>query len=203
MRAITHSFLLYWYCLQLLGALSDWSLMHGYQVDIFPTLADLAGIPVPPTCATISDSISLPLCTEGRSLAPLVLSPSFTPREKRTTLEVKNERSDDQSVAQGAGAGAGAGKRAAFWQWTKMMIERLPVMGYAMATDDEHDGSYYRYTEWVAYNFTSSKGKGGGIGCETCVLHLCYLAAVAAAHTRIEPVAAAVVFLCETVGGPL
>ena len=50
-----------------------------------------------------------------------------------------------------------------------MMIERLPVMGYAMATDDEHDGSYYRYTEWVAYNFTSSKGKGGGIGCETCV----------------------------------
>jgi hypothetical protein len=84
-----------------------------------------------------------------------------------------------------------------------MMIERLPVMGYAMATDDEHDGSYYRYTEWVAYNFTSSKGKGGGIGCETCVLHLCYLAAVAAAHTRIEPVAAAVVFLCETVGGPL
>jgi hypothetical protein len=41
-----------------------------------------------------------------------------------------------------------------------------PVMGYAMATDDS--GSYYRYTEWVWYNFSSSD-KSGGAGCETCM----------------------------------
>ena len=38
-----------------------------------------------------------------------------------------------------------AEKGASFWQWTKQMIEDLPVMGYAMATDDS--GSTYRYTE--------------------------------------------------------
>ena len=39
--------------------------------------------------------------------------------------------------------GTGTGTRAAFWQWSKMMIEHLPIMGYSMATDV--DGHAVRY----------------------------------------------------------
>lgn len=59
-----------------------------------------------------------------------------------------------------------ASKVASFWQWPKMMIEKLPVMGYSLATDD--GGASFRYTEWVYYNYTGS-GRGGGQGCETCM----------------------------------
>lgn len=54
----------------------------------------------------------------------------------------------------------------AWWLTTVAMHLAQPVMGYAMATDDE--GSYYRYTEWVWYNFSRS-GKNSGAGCETCM----------------------------------
>jgi hypothetical protein len=70
---------------------------------------------------TEAESLSNALCTEGRSLAPLIAAPTI-----------------------GRSAGQ-VDKGAAFWQWTKQMIEKLPVMGYAMATDDS--GSTYRYTE--------------------------------------------------------
>ena len=43
-------------------------------VDIFPTLADLAGIPVPPLCP--EDSSKVALCTEGVSLRPIFADPS-------------------------------------------------------------------------------------------------------------------------------
>ena len=105
------------------------------NVDIMPTLAELAGLKTIPVCTSIEDSRTNPLCTEGRSLAPVVLKRGgFKP------------------------------KVAAFWQWTKHMIERENVMAYAMATDQ--DGSTYRYTEWVGYKFNSSKT--GGLGCEGC-----------------------------------
>jgi len=108
---------------------------HSENVDIFPTLAELAGISVPPVCATIDESTTKPLCAEGRSLAPLITG-TAVPREKT----------------------------AAFWQWTKNMIEKLPVMQYAMAADD--GGVHWRYTESVWYNFTKQTG---GQGCETCM----------------------------------
>ena len=38
----------------------------------YPTLADLAGIPVPPTCANAEASATENACVEGHSLAPLV-----------------------------------------------------------------------------------------------------------------------------------
>jgi hypothetical protein len=43
-------------------------------VDIFPTLADLADIPVPPLCPM--DSSKVRLCTEGVSLRPLFADPT-------------------------------------------------------------------------------------------------------------------------------
>ncbi|XP_065191219.1 iduronate 2-sulfatase-like isoform X2 [Sycon ciliatum] len=43
-------------------------------VDVYPTLAELAGLPVPTECP--SDSKLVDVCTEGRSLAPLVMNPA-------------------------------------------------------------------------------------------------------------------------------
>lgn len=43
-------------------------------VDIFPTLSDLAGIPVPPLCPP--DSRDVQLCTEGVSLKPIFANSS-------------------------------------------------------------------------------------------------------------------------------
>ena len=43
-------------------------------VDVYPTLADLAGLPVPAECPM--DSSAVDVCTEGRSLAPLVAKPT-------------------------------------------------------------------------------------------------------------------------------
>jgi iduronate 2-sulfatase len=94
-------------------------------VDVFPTIAELAGIPAPPVCADQAAADSMPACVEGRSLAYL--------------------------VAHGGGGGGGGGGSAAFWQWSKMMIEKQPVMGYAIAT--ELRGHPFRYTEWVGYDF--------------------------------------------------
>jgi hypothetical protein len=43
-------------------------------VDLFPTLSDLAGIPVPPLCPENSSQIAL--CTEGVSLRPIFSNPA-------------------------------------------------------------------------------------------------------------------------------
>ena len=43
-------------------------------VDIFPTLAEATGLPVPPACPNVSTGVEL--CTEGLSALPLVTRPS-------------------------------------------------------------------------------------------------------------------------------
>ena len=128
---------------------------YSENVDIFPTISELAGISVPPLCRTEAESASLALCTEGVSLAPLVTAPE---QQQRSGSAAR------APTAAAAAAAARAKRRAEFWQWPKMMIEKLPVMGYAVATDD--GGSAFRYTEWVGYNYTVS---GKGQGCEHCM----------------------------------
>ena len=51
------------------------SVRRGYAelVDIYATLADLAGIAVPPRCDTEEQSQTLAACTEGASLKPLIM----------------------------------------------------------------------------------------------------------------------------------
>ena len=51
------------------------SVQRGYAelVDIYATLADLAGIAVPPRCDTEEQSQTLAACTEGVSLKPLIM----------------------------------------------------------------------------------------------------------------------------------
>ena len=58
------------------------------NVDIMPTLADLAGITVPPLCATEAESLATALCTEGRSLAPLIDAPAAPTAGVRSAQQV-------------------------------------------------------------------------------------------------------------------
>jgi hypothetical protein len=84
-------------------------------VDIFPTLSDLAGIAVPPTCPPNSTHVAL--CTEGVSLRPIFADPAM--QVKRAAFsqiphhgggdadvdESNGASTDDVGVAEGAGEG--------------------------------------------------------------------------------------------------
>ena len=100
---------------------------HAELVDIFATLADLAGIAVPPRCATAEQSQTMAVCTEGASLRPLIMP----------------------QVA--GGGGDVREKSAAFGQWS---LDQLGHMGYNLYATLE-DGSEIRYTEWAKYNHKS------------------------------------------------
>lgn len=101
-------------------------------VDIFPTLADLAGLPPLPTCP--KDSFGVELCSEGLSLAPL-LKVAKNPR-KLQQIEWKD---------------------AVFSQYPRPSdfpqrntdlpsLKDIKIMGYSMRTE------HHRYTEWVSFN---------------------------------------------------
>ena len=45
-------------------------------VDLFPTLTDLAGLPVPGVCRTEQESQQATACTEGQSLKPVLYNTS-------------------------------------------------------------------------------------------------------------------------------
>lgn len=107
-------------------------------VDIFPTMCELAGIPIPPQCP--SESASVQLCSEGQSFAPLISN-----RERGTT-KLKTW------------------KAAAFTQYPrpsnfpinssdKPKLKDITIMGYSVRTRLHH------YIEWVGFDkdtFTSN-----------------------------------------------
>lgn len=106
-------------------------------VDIYPTLAELAGLPTPPRCATEGMSLSHPNCTEGASLAAAV-----------------------RAAAAPAGAARAGGKAVAFGQWPRPHILGKKKMGYLLHTrldaGLDPSRSQVRYTEWVQYNNSGS-----------------------------------------------
>jgi iduronate 2-sulfatase len=93
-------------------------------VDLWPTLADLAGISVPPTCPPLPDALKVPICTDGASAAPMLLHSTGVPQ-----------------------------KTAAFSQYSRPSLQpantsdlpdldKIKYMGHTMRTPT------YRYTEW-------------------------------------------------------
>jgi iduronate 2-sulfatase len=112
-------------------------------VDVMPTLLDLAGLPLPPTCSTPEMSRTSASCTEGASLKPLM------------------QLADESLPAHSASMKYSA----AFGQWPSKKL-----MGYNLYTFVTPDwaiagssapapGYLVRYTEWVSYN-KSSAGAG-------------------------------------------
>ncbi|XP_064638663.1 iduronate 2-sulfatase-like [Lineus longissimus] len=102
-------------------------------VDIFPTLADLAGLKVPPICP--ENPYMVDLCTEGSSLVPLL----------------------EEKVNGVGGISQFRWKNATFSQYPrpsdmpqedsdKPYLKHIKIMGYSITT------SCCRYTEWVGYN---------------------------------------------------
>lgn len=98
-------------------------------VDIFPTLCDITGLPVPPICPTNRSEI---VCSEGSSLKPIM----------------EKFESNNQTILW---------KSSVFSQYPRPSVETqlnsdqpslkdIKVMGYSMRT------SYLRYTEWIGFN---------------------------------------------------
>ena len=103
-------------------------------VDIFPTLADFAGIAVPPRCNTTLESARTAVCTEGASLKAVV---------QRLVPATRAARASGDGPASFEPLLTDSGKTAAFGQWA--MNGRT---GYIVHTRGAH-GELLRYTEWV------------------------------------------------------
>ncbi|KAK7097483.1 iduronate 2-sulfatase-like [Littorina saxatilis] len=91
-------------------------------VDLYPTLAELAGLQAPDTCP--DDNLHVGTCVEGTSLVPVLR--------------------DVTSPSQSRGF---SGKEAAFSQYIrKHNLYNFTVMGYSVRT------ARHRYAEWVEYD---------------------------------------------------
>lgn len=100
--------------------------------DIFPTVADLAGLPVPPLCAPDSQDM---YCVEGISMKPLWNRPSRSAWKRAAFSQFARPNRGFPSPAPGLPpfqANATHKKEA--------------VMGYAVRVDR------WRYVEWVAFD---------------------------------------------------
>ncbi len=99
-------------------------------VDLFPTLSELAGLTVPPTCKAGESTIQT-LCTEGLSATPLIynLTSHNITRWKYATYSqyprpsIHPQKNSDQPK-----------------------LADIRYMGYSMRT------KHYRFTEWVGYD---------------------------------------------------
>jgi len=120
-------------------------------VDLFPTLSDLCGLPVPPTCP--ENSFDVLLCTEGASFAKQI-----------------------HSAVDRTGLSKDWGKKAVFSQYPRPSLwpqynSDLPnladikIMGYSMRTHR------YRYTEWVAFDPSVFKANFSKVYAKELYLH--------------------------------
>jgi iduronate 2-sulfatase len=100
-------------------------------VDIFPTLCDLTGLPIPPMCGPIPTPQKL--CTEGESLVPIIKGlqsyegKSGVFSQYPRPSEVPTHNSDKPRLAD------------------------IRIMGYTVRT------KRYRYTEWVGFEDLTAK----------------------------------------------
>lgn len=117
-------------------------------VDVFPTLVELAGLPVvPPLCPVNSSLVNL--CTEGISVVPVIQDAVFRRVQGNETRDRHLERE---------------WKTGAFSQYPrpglfptlkpnsdKPRLKQIKVMGYSLRT------LRHRYTEWVPFDIHNFK----------------------------------------------
>lgn len=99
-------------------------------VDLYPTLAELAGLPAPDVCPDVN--LHVETCVEGTSLVPLLR--------------------DATAQSSSLGDHALPWKDAAFSQHIRKPSDsglNITVMGYSLRT------AQHRYAEWVAYDHAS------------------------------------------------
>ncbi|XP_077984853.1 iduronate 2-sulfatase-like [Glandiceps talaboti] len=104
---------------------------HIELVDLFPTLADICGLEVPPLCP--QNSFKVEFCTEGLSFAPVLQNIA---NSKPNKIHWKNatfsqyprpsdEPQEDSDLPH---------------------LKDIQIMGYSMVTDN------YHYVEWIGFN---------------------------------------------------
>ncbi|XP_060602272.1 iduronate 2-sulfatase-like [Ruditapes philippinarum] len=131
-------------------------------VDIFPTLAELAGVRVPERCP--KNSADVILCTEGASLVPLIFNVSKIEDEKSQKWYKHDKSNLQQYKSKNLKTFSSrlSGKQAVFSQYPrpsdlplensdKPKLRDIKIMGYSMRTKE------YRYTEWVSFNHKTFK----------------------------------------------
>ncbi|XP_785170.4 iduronate 2-sulfatase [Strongylocentrotus purpuratus] len=107
-------------------------------VDMFPTLAELAGLQVPSTCPP--NPFKVDFCTEGVSFAPLITrgfgrkGVSYT-RWKNATFSQYPRPGDVPTL-----------------ESDLPHLVNITIMGYSMRTSD------YHFTEWIGFNHSIFQG---------------------------------------------
>ncbi|NXU49841.1 IDS sulfatase, partial [Turnix velox] len=110
-------------------------------VSLFPTLAELAGLQVPPACP--ETSFQIPLCTEGTSIVHY-----FNASEEKVEEEKKDGCYDSYRCSSEESVAFSQYPRPADtpqWNSDKPKLKDIRIMGYSMRTVD------YRYTVWVRF----------------------------------------------------
>ena len=103
-------------------------------IDIFPSLTELAGLPVPPLCSEKNSSVLA--CVEGCSVAPLLKDPKKE-WKKAAFSQYPRPQAGLSSIPD----------KPPF----KLTNHQEDVMGYAMRVDT------YRFVEWYAFDRTNAK----------------------------------------------
>eukprot|EP00937_MAST-01D_sp_MAST-1D-sp2_P002994 g2994.t1 len=114
------------------------------HVDLLPTLAAAAGLPVPARCPGDGGGTAAQpaLCTEGVNVLPLVHA----------------GRGGDGHVM-GVAASSAPLRKAAFSQWPHPFCSRPAAMGYSIRVTQPANA---RYTEWVLMSYgNSTPGRAG------------------------------------------
>ena len=109
------------------------------EMDIFPTIAQLAGLaPVPACPAAVAASRKVDLCTEGSSLVPLLAEPATGSWTQAAAFSQfpRPEHPDKKPDLTG---------------------DPQNKMGYSVRVDG------YRYTEWVAFDRPSAKANWSNV----------------------------------------
>ncbi|XP_064319251.1 iduronate 2-sulfatase [Phalacrocorax carbo] len=105
-------------------------------VSLFSTLAELAGLQVPPMCPETSFHIAL--CTEGASIVRY-----FNASEEKSGCDDTSRCFNNETVAFSQYPRPADTPQ---WNSDKPKLKDIRIMGYSMRTVD------YRYTVWVQFN---------------------------------------------------